>query len=132
MIETYLSIDYVPYKCPRCKVERQCEKQFEIVKLPLILTISLGRFYNDGLSRKKQNFVDFEMYDVNLGQYTTGCNGQLNRYKDYHLYGISNHFGSLGKISHKMSPITIFGHKHFRQKFHQNLTFFTKKNFNSL
>ena len=25
--------------------------------------------------------------------------------------------GSLGMISHKMSLITIFGHKHFRQKF---------------
>ena len=31
----------------------------------------------------------------------------------------------LGMVSHKMSLITIFGHKHFRQKF--NLTFFTKK-----
>ena len=26
----------------------------------------------------------------------------------------------LGMISHKMSLITIFGYKHFRQKFHQN------------
>ena len=95
LIETYLDADEVPYKCPTCKRERQCEKRFEIVKLPLILTISLGRFYNDGLSRKKQNFVDFEMTDVNLGQYATGCNGQLNRYKDYQLYGVSNHFGSL-------------------------------------
>ena len=33
----------------------------------------------------------------------------------------------LGMISHKMSLITIFGHKPFRQKFHQNLTFFKKK-----
>ena len=37
----------------------------------------------------------------------------------------------LGMVSHKMSLITIFGHKHFRQKFIKNLTFFTK-NFNSL
>ena len=41
------------------------------------------------------DFVDFELRDVNFGQFATGCNGQLNRYKDYHLYGISNHFGSL-------------------------------------
>ena len=33
----------------------------------------------------------------------------------------------LGMVSHKMSLITIFGHKHFRQKFIKNLTFFTKK-----
>ena len=31
----------------------------------------------------------------------------------------------LGTISHKMTLITIFGHTHFRQKFHQN--FFTRK-----
>jgi ubiquitin carboxyl-terminal hydrolase 8 len=95
LIETYLRRDHVPYKCPTCRTERQCWKQFEIVKLPLILTISLGRFYNDGLSRKKQNFVDFDLIDVNLGQYATGCTGQLNRYKDYTLYGVCNHFGSL-------------------------------------
>ena len=95
LIETYLSKDTVPYKCPTCKRERQVSKQFEIVKLPLILTLSLGRFYNDGLSRKKQNFVDFELSDVNFGQYATACHGQLNRYKDYTLYGVSNHFGSL-------------------------------------
>ena len=95
LIETYLSQDEVPYKCPTCKKERQCLKQFEIVKLPLILTISLGRFYNDGLSRKKQNFVDFGLTDINLGQFATGCHGRLNKYRDYTLYGISNHFGSL-------------------------------------
>ena len=33
----------------------------------------------------------------------------------------------LGMVSHKMSLITIFGDKHFRQKFIKNLTFFTKK-----
>ena len=30
-------------------------------------------------------------------------------------------------ISHKMSLITIFGHKHFRQKFHQKFDIFQKK-----
>ena len=38
----------------------------------------------------------------------------------------------LGTFSHKMSLITIFGHKHSRQKFIKNLTFLTKKNFNNL
>ena len=27
-------------------------------------------------------------------------------------------YDGLGMVSHKMSLITIFGHKHFRQKFH--------------
>ena len=33
----------------------------------------------------------------------------------------------VGMISHKMSLITIFGHKHFKQKFHQKFDIFTKK-----
>ena len=34
---------------------------------------------------------------------------------------------SLGMISHKMSPITIFGHKHKIKNFIKNLIFFMKK-----
>ena len=33
----------------------------------------------------------------------------------------------LGMISHKMSLITIFGHKHFMQKFHQKFDIFHEK-----
>ena len=40
--------------------------------------------------------------------------------------------GTLGMILHKMSLITIFGHKHFRLKFHQKFESFHKKNFNNL
>ena len=39
---------------------------------------------------------------------------------------------ALGMVSHKMSLITIFGHKHFKQKFNKNLSFFMKKKFSSL
>ena len=34
---------------------------------------------------------------------------------------------TLGMISHKMSLITIFGQKHFRQKFHQKFDIFHEK-----
>ena len=34
---------------------------------------------------------------------------------------------TLGMVSHKMSLITIFGHKHFREKFIKNLIFFKKR-----
>ena len=33
----------------------------------------------------------------------------------------------LGMISHKKSLITVFGHKHFRQKFHHNFDIFHEK-----
>lgn len=114
LIETYLSEDQVPYKCPTCKKERQCVKQFEIVKLPLILTVSLGRFYNDGFSRKKQNMVDFDLTNVNLGGYATGCSGQLNRYDNFTLYGVSNHFGSL-----ESGHYTAFCYSQVYQKWHK-------------
>ena len=62
-------------------------KKFEIVRLPNILIIQLVRFYNDGFSeRKRQNFVDFEMDNINLGGYATACGGKLNRYNNYRLY----------------------------------------------
>ena len=49
-------------------------------------------------------------------------------YMDFHPGG----WDELGMVSHIMSLITIFGHKHFRQKFHQKFDIFHGKNFNSL
>ena len=70
-------------------------KQFEIVRLPLILTIQFKRFMKDGFTQKKQNYVDFELKNLNLGKYAKVCNGQLNRYNDYQLYAVCNHFGTM-------------------------------------
>jgi len=70
-------------------------KQFEIVRLPLILTIQFKRFMKDGFTQKKQNYVDFELKNLNLGRYAKVCNGQLNRYNDYQLYAVCNHFGTM-------------------------------------
>ena len=70
-------------------------KQFEIVRLPLILTIQFKRFMKDGFTQKKQNYVDFELNNLNLGKYAKVCNGHLNRYKDYQLYAVCNHFGTM-------------------------------------
>ena len=101
LIENYLSIEQIDsYPCPTCKKERKIDKQFEIVKLPLILTISLGRFHNDGISKKMHNFVDFQLTDVDFGIYATACDGQLNRYKDYNLYGVCNHYGGSLESGH--------------------------------
>ena len=40
---------------------------------------------------------------------------------------IDENLSLLGMISHKMSLITIFVHKHFRQKFHQKFDIFHEK-----
>ena len=44
-----------------------------------------------------------------------------------HLQWLNVSANQLGMISHKISLITIFGHKHFRQKFHQKFDIFHKK-----
>ena len=77
------------------QVTRSMAKQFEIVRLPLILTIQFKRFMKDGFTQKKQNYVDFELKNLNLGRYAKVCNGQLNRYNDYQLYAVCNHFGTM-------------------------------------
>ena len=77
------------------QVTRSMAKQFEIVRLPLILTIQFKRFMKDGFTQKKQNYVDFELKNLNLGKYAKVCNGQLNRYNDYQLYAVCNHFGTM-------------------------------------
>ena len=70
-------------------------KCFEIVRLPLIIIIQFKRFMKDGITRKKQNFVDFPLTNLDLGRYAKVCGGQLNRYRNYQLYGVCNHFGTM-------------------------------------
>ena len=94
-IENYLKPESVTYTCPQCKKERDFAKKFDIVKLPQILTVQFVRFYNDGLSRKKQNFVDFGLNDVDFGRYVTACSGKQNRHHSYNLFAVCNHFGSM-------------------------------------
>jgi len=79
--------------CDSCK-KKGIRKKTEIVKLPPLLIIHLSRFYQDGIStRKKQNFVNFELSNVNLGHYAK--QGFDNRWNGFNLYAVSNHFGSL-------------------------------------
>ena len=70
-------------------------KRFEIVRLPLILIIQFKRFMKDGFTQKKQNYVDFELTNLNLGVYAEVCDGKLNNYRNYQLYAVCNHFGTM-------------------------------------
>ena len=52
------------------------------------------RFYQDGMyTRKKQNFVNFDLRNLNLGQFA--IDGFENKFHQFNLYAVSNHFGSL-------------------------------------
>ena len=69
--------------------------QDDIERLPKFIIIQFVRFYNDGLSRKRQNLVDFDLRDWNLGDYVTGCGGALNKYEKYQLQAVCNHTGTM-------------------------------------
>ena len=77
------------------QVTRSMAKCFQIVRLPLILIIQFKRFMKDGFTQKKQNYVDFELNNLDLGIYAKVCDGKLNRYRNYQLYGVCNHFGTM-------------------------------------
>merc|ERR1712059_165703 len=80
--------------CESCKKTGRASKKTDIVKLPPLLVIHLSRFYQDGMyTRKKQNFVHFDLKNLNIGQYAK--EGFENKHNMFSLYAVSNHFGSL-------------------------------------
>jgi len=93
--EEYLREERIDeFTCDRCKKTGKASKKTDIVKLPPLLVIHLSRFYQDGMyTRKKQNFVNFDLKNLNLGQYS--IEGFENKFFQFNLYAVSNHFGSL-------------------------------------
>ena len=35
------------------------------------------------------------LQDMDFGKYATACNGELNKYHNYNLFAVCNHFGSM-------------------------------------
>ena len=97
LLANELRAEEVEYSCPRCKRDGYAHKKCDIIRLPLILTIQLKRFYQDdhGVWGKKQNFVDFELSSFDVGSFVRACGGKKNSYKEYTLYGVANHFGTM-------------------------------------
>jgi len=83
------------WKCPTCRVNRKSLKKIDIVKFPPLLVIHLNRFYNDGLWRKRQNYVSFTMNNLDLGIFATASSRHNNRYSQFNLYSVSNHYGTM-------------------------------------
>lgn len=81
----------IDYKCSKCKKLRNCIRKLDIWRLPPILILHLNRFEHDVLMRKKQNFVDFPLEGLDLAKHT----GIRNRYTNFDLYGVSNHYGTM-------------------------------------
>jgi ubiquitin carboxyl-terminal hydrolase 8 len=89
------------WNCPSCKVPREAIKKLDISKLPPVLVIHLKRFCADPFMnstfRKKQVYVDFPLTDMSMLPYVarTEKNSGSNSQHTYHLYAVSNHYGSM-------------------------------------
>ncbi|XP_042877801.1 ubiquitin carboxyl-terminal hydrolase 8-like [Penaeus japonicus] len=79
------------YKCCKCKKMRNCLRKLDIWKLPPILILHLNRFEHDVLMKKTQSYVDFPLENMDLTKYVAAT----NRYTNFDLYGVSNHYGTM-------------------------------------
>jgi len=77
--------------CPTCKKHQRATKKMEIYKAPHILIVHLKRFRNHS---KIDTVVDFPIDNLDIKQYVI-CNDD-NLPLNYELFGIANHYGSLG------------------------------------
>jgi len=89
------------WNCPHCKQPRDAVKKLDIAKLPPVLVIHLKRFYAESYStctfRKKTIYVDFPLTDMTMLPYVapTERKSGSNDKHVYHLYAVSNHYGSM-------------------------------------
>ncbi|XP_078718065.1 ubiquitin carboxyl-terminal hydrolase 8 isoform X2 [Lampetra fluviatilis] len=81
------------YLCSHCKQRRESVKTMEIWRLPPVLIIHLKRFsYSGRWKQKLQTNVGFPLTSLNMKPYIIN---KENRYSEYNLYAVSNHYGSL-------------------------------------
>jgi len=82
------------FTCGRCQSTGEASKKMDIVKLPPLLIIHLSRFHQDGTyTRKNSTLVHFELKNLHLGPYV--LKGFDNKFADFNLFAVSNHYGSL-------------------------------------
>ena len=93
MLEDYYKPTKIEYKCDQCKRMRSCIRKLDIAHLPPVLIIHLNRFEHDVLMKKKQNYVEFPIENLDISQYMSSvCK---SRSSGYDLYGIANHYGTI-------------------------------------
>ena len=93
-------------------------------KIPHCLQLDLPNLNFDKATAAVEYLKDlFSSYGA-LGCMRSKCTTCINYCK--HGVFLKSH-GFRYMISHKMSLITIFGHKHFTQKFHKKFDIFHKK-----
>ena len=80
----------IEYRCPVCNKNRFSVRRTLNKKLPPILMIHLDCFEYNISSRKKQNYVDFPLEQLNLSDQAS-----KDKNVSYNLCAVLNHYGSM-------------------------------------
>jgi len=80
--------------CPKCKKHTLAKKKMELFYLPKLLIICFKRFVRESYRwRKNEQFVDFPINNLNMGNYMIGPDKD---HSIYNLFAVSQHYGSTG------------------------------------
>ena len=80
--------------CPKCKKHTLAKKKMELYYLPKLLIICFKRFVRESYRwRKNEQFVDFPINNLNMGNYMIGPDKD---HSIYNLFAVSQHYGSTG------------------------------------
>ena len=91
LLENYYKESSIDYNCPKCNKGGKCLHRIFIQRLPPILILHLNRFEYNISPRKKQNYVDFPLRQLSLGEHAlSGAN-----LASYNLCAVSNHHGTM-------------------------------------
>lgn len=91
-IDNYFNISFIDdWKCEKCN-KNGCTKKLNIWNLPNYIIIHLKRFDNNG--NKINNFVDFQIDELDLTKYICPIKNDSNNYI-YSLYAINYHAGNM-------------------------------------
>ena len=91
LLENYYKECSIDYNCLKCNKGGKCFSRTFIQKLPPILILHLNRFEYSISARKKQNFVDFPLRHLSLGEHASSS---VN-FASYDLCAVSNHHGTM-------------------------------------
>ena len=75
LVENYYKECSIDYDCPKCNKGGKCVCRIFIQRLPPILILHLNRLEYNISARKKQNYVDFPLRQLSLGEHAlSGAN----------------------------------------------------------
>ena len=91
LLENYYKECSIDYNCPKCNKGGTCVHRIFIQRLPPILILHLNRFEYSISARKKQNYVNFPLRQLSLGEHALSSANLAS----YDLCAVSNHHGTM-------------------------------------